>query len=127
MKGISISPLSTAFEAPMDSSAPLGAFFIRILPGQERKSVKTNKTRALQRQCMINTDEKLLWVFERAVMRPATFVTGKLGFDRNGKNKTCWTGGNLVNEGKNGNVVNSACLTPFPSLYDENFRSPHFE
>ncbi len=86
----------------MDFPAPLGAFFIRILLGQERKSVKTNKTRALQRQCRTNRDEKLFWVFERAVMRPATFFTAKLGFGRNGKNKTCWTGGNLVNEGKMG-------------------------
>ena len=102
MEGISILPLSTAFEAPRDLCTPLGAFFVRILLGQERKSVKTNKKGALQRQCTLNRDEKLLWVFERAVMRPAMFVTAELGSDRNGKNKTCWTGGNLVNEGKTG-------------------------
>jgi hypothetical protein len=35
---------NTAFEAPKDFPAPLGAFFVRILPGHDKTSVKTNKT-----------------------------------------------------------------------------------
>ena len=35
---------SLVFEAPRDFYTSLGAFFVRTLPGQDRKSVKTDKT-----------------------------------------------------------------------------------
>jgi hypothetical protein len=40
----------------MDFSTPLGAFFVRILPGQDTKPVKTNKIGGLQRQFARNSD-----------------------------------------------------------------------
>jgi hypothetical protein len=41
----------------MDFSAPLGAFFIKILLSQNGKSVKTDKTRGLHRQFSRNSDD----------------------------------------------------------------------
>jgi len=48
---------NTAFGAPRDFYTPLGAFFIRIPLGQDRKSVKTNKTGALQRHHAGSSDD----------------------------------------------------------------------
>ena len=57
MTGIVIRPRNTVFEAPMDFYIPIGAFFILIVPGQDRKSVKTNKTGGLQRKFARNPND----------------------------------------------------------------------